>query len=40
MVTNCDGQMFKFGPLVGERILAAIDGESDFTMLARWAAGE
>lgn len=40
VVTNCDGQMFKFGPLVGERILAAIDGESDFTMLARWAAGE
>jgi len=40
VVTNCDGQMFKFGPLLAERILAAWDGEQRFDDLARWAAGE
>ena len=39
VVTNCDGQMFKFGPLIGERILSAWDGETSFADLARWAAG-
>jgi glycine/D-amino acid oxidase-like deaminating enzyme len=39
-VGNCDGQMFKFGPLVGERILAAIEGEMTMTDLRRWAAGQ
>jgi sarcosine oxidase len=39
-VTNCDGQMFKFGPLIGERIVAAFSGEWSVTDLARWAAGE
>lgn len=40
VVTNCDGQMFKFGPLIGERIMAAWAGEANFDELARWAAGE
>jgi glycine/D-amino acid oxidase-like deaminating enzyme len=39
VVTNCDGQMFKFGPLIGERIMAAWDGELAFTELTRWGAG-
>jgi sarcosine oxidase len=37
VITNCDGQMFKFGPLLGERVLASFEGE--FSDLARWAAG-
>jgi sarcosine oxidase len=39
-VTNCDGQMFKFGPLVGERIMTAFEGGISAGDLARWAAGE
>jgi sarcosine oxidase len=39
LVTNCDGQMFKFGPLVGEKILAAFSGEHSAADLATWAAG-
>ncbi|MGI4855551.1 MAG: NAD(P)/FAD-dependent oxidoreductase [Janthinobacterium lividum] len=39
LVTNCDGQMFKFGPLIGERVLACLEGSESFTDLARWAAG-
>lgn len=39
VVTNCDGQMFKFGPLIGERLIAAWDGGASFPELARWAAG-
>jgi len=39
VITNCDGQMFKFGPLLGERILASYEGEQSFSDLARWAAG-
>lgn len=40
VVTNCDGQMFKFGPLLGERLVAAIDGDdAAFDAFARWAAG-
>jgi sarcosine oxidase len=39
VVTNCDGQMFKFGPLIAERILAAFDGEASFDDVVRWAAG-
>lgn len=39
-VTNCDGQMFKFGPLIGERIVGMIDGRETMDSLARWAAGE
>ena len=39
VVTNCDGQMFKFGPLIGERIMAAWDGETSFAELTRWGAG-
>ncbi len=39
VVTNCDGQMFKFGPLVGERIVSAWDGDASFAELAHWAAG-
>ena len=40
VVTNCDGQMFKFGPLLGERIVACLDGALSATDLARWAAGD
>lgn len=39
VVTNCDGQMFKFGALIGERIAAMIDGEASFEVTARWMAG-
>lgn len=39
VVTNCDGQMFKFGPLLGERIMAAIDGRESFEAMARWMGG-
>lgn len=39
VVTNCDGQMFKFGPLVGERIVAMLDGAESMDALAHWAAG-
>lgn len=40
LVTNCDGQMFKFGPLVGERVLACIAGRQSATGLSDWAAGK
>lgn len=39
VVTNCDGQMFKFGALLGERIAGMIDGETSFEATARWFAG-
>ena len=39
VVTNCDGQMFKFGPLIGERIMRMFDGGETLPSLARWAAG-
>ncbi|AOO80223.1 NAD(P)/FAD-dependent oxidoreductase [Bosea vaviloviae] len=39
VVTNCDGQMFKFGPLLGERILRMFAGEESANDLAHWAAG-
>ena len=39
VITNCDGQMFKFGALIGERIAAMIDGEHAFDATARWMAG-
>lgn len=39
VVTHCDGQMFKFGPLLGERIVAMFDGAESAADLARWAAG-
>lgn len=32
-------QMFKFGPLLGERIISMFDGAESATGLARWAAG-
>jgi sarcosine oxidase len=37
-VTNCDGQMFKFGPLIGERLVACCEGTLAPADLARWAA--
>ena len=40
VVTNCDGQMFKFGPLIGERLIEAIAGRRDFAAVTRWMAGE
>lgn len=39
VVTNCDGQMFKFGPLIGERIIDMFDGKVTMEDLAHWAAG-
>jgi sarcosine oxidase len=39
VVTNCDGQMFKFGPLVGNELMASFDGERPFDDLTHWAAG-
>ncbi|MES0111556.1 FAD-dependent oxidoreductase [Mesorhizobium sp. M0013] len=39
VVTNCDGQMFKFGPLVGERLIACADGKISAGELQGWAAG-
>lgn len=39
VVTNCDGQMFKFGPLLGERIIGMFSGEESASDLANWAAG-
>jgi len=39
VVTNCDGQMFKFGPLLGERIMGMFAGQQSATDLKRWAAG-
>lgn len=38
IVTDCDGQMFKFGPLIGERIAAMFDGQQTIDSLAHWAA--
>jgi sarcosine oxidase len=38
-VTNCDGRMFKFGPLIGERIVACCEGTLAPADLAHWAAG-
>jgi len=40
VITNCDGQMFKFSALMGERVMASIDGELAASQLTRWAAGE
>jgi sarcosine oxidase len=38
-VTNCDGQMFKFGPLIGERVAACCEGTLAPSDLTKWAAG-
>jgi glycine/D-amino acid oxidase-like deaminating enzyme len=38
-VGNCDGQMFKFGPLMGERLVASIEGRLSAADLKAWAAG-
>jgi len=38
LVTNCDGQMFKFGPLMGEKIIGAFHGEQSAADLTNWAA--
>lgn len=40
VVTNCDGQMFKFGPLIGERVIDAVAGRREVAAVARWMAGE
>ncbi|KLU21057.1 hypothetical protein EOS_37960 [Caballeronia mineralivorans PML1(12)] len=39
VVTNCDGQMFKFGPLIGARVIESFDGKQSAADLNRWAAG-
>lgn len=39
VITQCDGQMFKFGPLIGERVLDMVEGKLAFSDLAHWAAG-
>ncbi|GAA0337404.1 FAD-dependent oxidoreductase [Sphingomonas oligophenolica] len=38
-VGNCDGQMFKFGPLMGEKLIASVEGRLSATDLKNWAAG-
>jgi sarcosine oxidase len=40
VITQCDGQMFKFGPLIGERVLDMVEGQLSFSDLAQWAAGQ
>lgn len=39
VITNCDGQMFKFGPLIGARVIESFDGKQSAADLNRWAAG-
>jgi sarcosine oxidase len=39
VITNCDGQMFKFGPLIGARVIGCFDGQQSASDLNRWAAG-
>jgi sarcosine oxidase/sarcosine oxidase subunit beta len=40
VVSACSGHGFKFGPLIGEAVAAAIDGERAPDEVERWAAGE
>jgi glycine/D-amino acid oxidase-like deaminating enzyme len=40
VVTNCDGQMFKFGPLLGEAIVKMFEGRLSAQALRLWAAGD
>lgn len=40
VITNCDGQMFKFGPLIGERLAEAIFTETPLDSLTAWIGGE
>ncbi|CAN7512899.1 FAD-dependent oxidoreductase [Phyllobacterium sp. LjRoot231] len=40
VVTNCDGQMFKFGPLLGEAIVDMFEGRLSPKALSSWAAGD
>lgn len=39
VVTNCDGQMFKFGPLIATRVIGSFNGERSAADLSRWAGG-
>ncbi|MCF4166077.1 FAD-dependent oxidoreductase [Zavarzinia compransoris] len=39
VLSCCSGHGFKFGPLVGERVAAHLDGDGDIASLQRWAAG-
>ena len=39
VITNCDGQMFKFGPLMGEKLIACVQGALSPADLKLWAAG-
>jgi sarcosine oxidase len=39
IVTNCDGQMFKFGPLIGEHVVSCANGTLSASELQNWAAG-
>jgi glycine/D-amino acid oxidase-like deaminating enzyme len=40
VVSACSGHGFKFGPLVGERVAAALEAGEDGAALASWARGE
>jgi glycine/D-amino acid oxidase-like deaminating enzyme len=40
ILSACSGHAFKFGPVLGQRLAAAIDGRIDPADLSRWAAGE
>lgn len=39
LLAGFSGHGFKFGPLVGRRVAAALDGEADWADLTAWAAG-
>ncbi len=40
VLSCCSGHGFKFGPLVGERVVDHLDGKLPVTTLRAWAAGE
>ena len=39
LMAACSGHAFKFGPVLGQRLAAAIEGRTGPADLARWAAG-
>jgi glycine/D-amino acid oxidase-like deaminating enzyme len=40
VVSACSGHAFKFGPILGQAVAAAIDGRREAGQVSRWAAGE
>ena len=39
VITNCDGQMFKFGALFGEKLVDLIEGQAQLDAMSQWIAG-